>query len=409
MTNGARFDLPWWQRGLALSLFVGTSAVAASGHLSAQSEGQPYALLVPASPITFPRETDSNSPALWELVDGQWTLTLFNSVAGRAELSAGRSVTRLSHLGQVSFVTAPPLGGYWIEAVVRDTDAWYGFYHNELEGFVCAGSGKVLPRIGAARSDDHGRTWADLGPIIETPPGEEQCATRNRYFVGGAGDFTALVDADRAYVYFYYSQYAEKADRVGVSVARLAWADRDAPRGRVDVWSDGVWLPPTRAGAPPEADPEEADPEEDDAGSSAPEVPDSRESPAPETDRDAAWIQPLATPILPAAHRWDDRTSLVDVYWGPSIHWNAHLESYVMLLNQAVSNEWRQGGVFVSYNPRLDDPTGWSTPARLLSGGQWYPQVIGLDEGQGTDAYAAAIARFFMAGRSDYTIRFGRR
>ncbi len=130
---------------------------------------------------------------------------------------------------------------------------------------------------------------------------------------------------------------------------------------------------------------------------------------AEDDDQGAAWIQPLATPIFPAAHRWDDPTSLVDVLWGPSIHWNAHLESYVMLLNKAVSNEWRQGGVFVSYNLRLDDPAGWTAPARLFSGGAWYPQVIGLDEGQGTDAYAGATARFFMAGRSDYTIRFGRR
>ncbi len=397
MTTDARFDLLWWQRGLALTLFVGASAVAASGYLSAQSAGQPYALLLPASSVAFPSETDSNSPALWELVDGQWTLTLFNSVAGRAELSTGRSVTRLSNLGEVSFVTAPPLGGYWIEAVVRDSDAWYGFYHNELEGVVCAGSGKVLPRIGAARSDDHGRTWADLGPIIETPSGEEQCDTRNHYFVGGVGDFSALADAERAYVYFYYSQYAEKADRVGVAVARMAWADRDAPRGRVDIWNDGVWLPPTLAPSVPEADTEDDDPG------------DAPETPTPDADQDAAWVQPLASPIFPAAHRWDDPTSLVDVFWGPSIHWNAHLESYVMLLNKAVSNEWRQGGVFVSYNPRLDDAAGWTTPVRVFSGGQWYPQVIGLDEGQGTDAYAGATARFFMGGRSDYTIRFGRR
>ena len=397
MMKRAGFDLPWWQRGLTLTLFVGASAVAASGHVSAQGVGQPYALLLPASTITFPNETDSNSPALWELVDGQWTLTLFNSVAGRAELSAGRSVTRLVDLGEVAFVTAPPLGGYWFEAVVRDTDAWYGYYHNELEGFVCAGSGKVLPRIGAARSDDHGRTWTDLGPVIETPPGEEQCDTRNHYFAGGVGDFSALVDADRNYVYFYYSQYAEKADRVGVSVARMAWAARDAPRGRVDIWNGSAWLPPTLAPSAPEPGAED-----DDAG-------DLPEAPAPDTDQTAVWTQPLATPIFAAAHRWDDATPLVDVLWGPSIHWNAHLESYVMLLNKAVSNEWRQGGVFVSYNTRLDDPEGWTTPVRLFSGGDWYPQVIGLDEGQGTDAYAGATARFFMAGRSDNTIRFGRR
>ncbi len=226
MTNNRDSDLFRWQRALAVTLFV-VAGTAASGALSAQTAGQPYALLLPASAVTFPNDTDSNSPAVWELVGGEWTLTLLNSVAGYAELSHGRSVARLTDQGPVAFSTAPPLGGYWFEAVIRDTDAWYGFYHNELEGFVCAGSGKVLPRIGAAVSEDRGRTWADLGPILEAAPGQEQCETRNHYFVGGVGDFTALLDADRAYVYFYYSQYAERAGRVGVAVARMAWADRD--------------------------------------------------------------------------------------------------------------------------------------------------------------------------------------
>jgi hypothetical protein len=63
----------------------------------------------------------------------------------------------------------------------------------------------------------------------------------------------------------------------------------------------------------------------------------------------------------------------------------------------------------VSYNRRIDDPNGWTAPAILFKGGRWYPQVIGLGEGQGTDTYAGAVARFFMGGRSDFTITFGRR
>ena len=80
-----------------------------------------------------------------------------------------------------------------------------------------------------------------------------------------------------------------------------------------------------------------------------------------------------------------------------------------MLLNQASSNEWKQGGVYVSFNPRIDDPGGWTPPERLFQGGIWYPQVIGLTAGQGTDTVAGPVARFFMGGRSDYTITFGRR
>ncbi len=49
---------------------------------------------------------------------------------------------------------------------------------------------------------------------------------------------------------------------------------------------------------------------------------------------------------------------------------------------------------------------------RMGSAGTLAPdagEVIGLEEGQVTDAHAGVTARFFMAGRSDYTIRFGRR
>ena len=126
MTAPAVSDLRRWQRTLLVTAIVAV-AVCRAGDLRAQSAGQPFAVLLPAATVTFPNDTDSNSPALWELVEGEWTLALFNSVAGQAELSSGRSLTRLSDLGPVSFSTAAPLGGYWFEAVVRDTDAWYGF------------------------------------------------------------------------------------------------------------------------------------------------------------------------------------------------------------------------------------------------------------------------------------------
>jgi hypothetical protein len=370
------------------SIVVATCATGDA--VRAQSAGTPFAVLLPAQSVAFPNDTDSNSPAIWEIVDSQWTLSVLNSVAGGAKVSEGRSVQRLTGQATVRFSTAAPQGGYWFESVIRDADSWYGFYHNEREGVVCAGSNKVWPRIGAARSDDRGRTWADLGPIIETPADTTTCTTRNHYFVGGVGDFSVVLDPDRAYAYFYYSQYVEADGAMGVSVARMAWADRDAPEGRVDIWNGGAWLPPSLQAAEdlPADIPEDEDP------------------PPPDPD---AWAYPLATPIFPAADRWDNGNATVDVFWGPSIHWNTQIDSYVMLLNKAASNEWGQGGVYVSYNRRIDDPNGWTAPAILFKGGRWYPQVIGLGEGQGTDTYAGAVARFFMGGRSDFTITFGRR
>ena len=59
----------------------------------------------------------------------------------------------------------------------------------------------------------------------------------------------------------------------------------------------------------------------------------------------------------------------------------------------------------MSFNRRLD-ATGWSEPVKVLSGGRWYPQVMGLEEGSGTDKVAGRWARFFMGGSSEHVIQF---
>src|SRR5260221_14434085 len=109
---------------------------------------------------------------------------------------------------------------------------------------MCEGVDKAFARIGAARSADQGATWTDLGIILDVPWDTFACDTRNAYFVGGVGDFTAVLDADRRDVYIYFSQYGREANQQGVGVARLPWADTDDPVGKVTVWNDGVWLPP---------------------------------------------------------------------------------------------------------------------------------------------------------------------
>jgi hypothetical protein len=68
--------------------------------------------------------------------------------------------------------------------------------------------------------------------------------------------------------------------------------------------------------------------------------------------------------------------------------------------------DWRQEGIYVAFSKSLSDPTAWSTPQRLLGGGEWYPQVIGIEPGTGTDRIAGERARFFMGGRSQYFIQF---
>ncbi len=351
--------------------------------VGAQPAGQPVAVLVAADETEFVGDTDSNSPAVWDRVDGRLTLFVFNSHSGEPKLSAGRGVDRLSPVGGVTWLGSRPPGGIWMEAVLVDeAGTWYGYYHNERATPLCPNSAKVLPRIGAARSTDQGATWEDLGTVIEGRPHDVRCTTHNHYFHGGVGDFSVALDDDSRYAYIFYTQYREPAG-VGVSIARMAWASRDTPRGAVDIWQHGVWLPPIA------------------------EIPD--EEPLPESFVSTEWTYPPAQPIIPAVSSWDDGVEAVDVFWGPSVHWNAVLEAWVMLLNRADSNEWGQEGIYVSYNDRLDDPDGWSPPEQLLEGGSWYPQVIGLDPGRGTDKEVGRAARLFMGGRSSHLIHFFRR
>jgi hypothetical protein len=234
----------------------------------------------------------------------------------------------------------------------------------------------MLPRIGAARSSDFGATWEDLGTILEAPPESYDCATANRYFVGGVGDFSAILDRDSRYLYFFFSQYADREGSQGVAVGRMPWAFRDRPRGRVSVWWRGmVWVPPRRV--------------------------------MQDVEMPTEYTYSGGMPIYRVMDDWHAGQT-VDAFWGPSVHWNTFLEQYVMLLNRAVDNEWRQEGIYVAFSPTLDDPRSWSTPRRLLAGGDWYPQVLGLESGVGTDRVAGERARLFIAGRSRYLITFAR-
>lgn len=299
------------------------------------------------------------------------------SVAGSASYAWGSSLTTLS-APRAATIEPWPGEGVWMEAVVPDVDGtWYGYYHNERVAEQCAGTKKVIPRIGAARSQDRGATWVDLGIVLEAPRGTYDCDTPNRYFVGGIGDLSVMLDPDSRDLYFFYSQYLRPSRWQGVAVARMAWADRDEPVGKVMVWRGTMWTPGRRR-MPADGD-ENAEP---------------------------MWSYPAATPVLPAAESWHDEDEVVDAFWGPSVHWNTRLQLYVMLLNHARDAEWGQEGIYVSFAPRLDDPRLWSAPVKILDGGSWYPQVIGIEAAVGTDKLSGEWARFFMSGTSRHLIRF---
>lgn len=355
----------------ATVLFLGLSGAGAQNIATRV----PTAQLVRAVPVELPGQIDSNSPAVWEIVDGTPTLIVLTSVAGQPHRAAGIRIGALDEMGPVGFSRRPP-HGVWMEAVLADVDgSWYGYYHNEIPADeLCGDPARVVPRIGAARSTDFGATWEDLGVILETPARTHVCDSQNHYFVGGVGDFSAVLDQHSRDVYFFYSQYVSREWGQGVAVARMAWADRDEPAGRLATWTRGVWLP-------------------------------ARTFQMADED-DARWLYPVASPIYPVAESWHRDGPDVDAFWGPSVHWNTHLQQYVMLLNRAKDMQWTQEGIYVAFSPALEDPAQWSAPRKILDGGGWYPQVLGIEPGTGTDKLAGALARLFVSGRSEYLIRF---
>jgi hypothetical protein len=340
---------------------------------TAQSQQVPSARLVSASRLNLPGEIDSSNPAVWALDDGIQRLFVISSWGGVPVRSIGASIDSLRRDQPVGFASHPG-HGVWMEAIVPDdVGVWYSYYHHERPADLCGRPDRQLPRIGAMRSDDNGATWTDLGIVIDAPAGSEACDSSNRFVLGGVGDVTAALDRNHQDLYLYFSQYSRQRASQGVAVARLAWADRNAPAGKVTIWNNGAWLPAT------------ADP-----------------------DRDIGWSYPSGTPLVASEQPFHDASSRNDVFWGPSIHWNTYLEHYVMLINRAKDEVFGEEGIYISFSLTIADPRSWSTPKKILNGGEWYPQAIGTETGTGTDRTAGRRARFFMMGRSTRMIEFTR-
>lgn len=378
------------RRAALVPVLLGVAGLLSSARLYAQ---QPLsASLSPASALRLSGEVDSNSPAVWDTADGEPRFYVMTSTAGAPRLWSGSRLNRMSEDAEVVFYPHPGYG-VWMESVVVDEGGtWYGYYHHERPTELCDRPDLVLPRIGAARSHDQGRTWEDLGPVLEAPPGSHDCATRNRYFLGGVGDFSVVLDRDRHDLYFFFSQYSREPQAQGVAVARMLWADRDDPAGRLSVWVDGLWLPPAAVYAEDEHT-----------------APGEAETDPQETEPEAVlvdWIHRAGTPLVPVTRPWHDRDPDNDAFWGPSVHWNTYLSKYVMLLNRTKDDAFGQEGIYIAFGERLDDPASWSAPRRLLRGGSWYPQVIGLEVASGSDKEAGQRARLFLGGTSNYLIEF---
>jgi len=319
--------------------------------LGLQSAGFGQAVVLRDAPkIAFPSKTDSNSPCHW---DGD-TLYLFNS-EGHPVRSKGPDQFHLAGPVDCPYDTKAN-GGRWIECTWRaDDGTLYGWYHHEPSG-LCPGTHLTAPKIGAARSSDNGLHWTDLGIILEAPPNTIDCGAKNGYFAGGNGDFCCMLDSKKRFVYFFISTYTGSLAEQGVSVARMSWLHRDSPVGKVWKYREGKW--------------------------------------------DQPGIGGRVSAILPAKISW--MRGDADAFWGPAVHWNTYLQCYVMLLNRArYKPGWPQEGVYVSFSKDVGDPASWTEPRKILSGGSWYPEVIGVDSrARETDRLVGRQARFYTGGVS---------
>ena len=318
---------------------------------------------------------DSNSPAHW---DGD-TFYVFNSYghpwrnSGQDILHIGnRITTKLGDLNDKLYI--------WVEATWKDEQdgLLYAAYHCEPDA-VCVSNDHLptMHKIAWIRSVDNGATWEDVGFIIEAKPCAVGCDTASPWDAGGTGDLVFYLDQNKEYFYFYGTSYDSRFEEQGVWAARLRYADRKNPSGKAMKWHKGAWSEP------------------------------------------ALWGH--VTPVFPATRDYHRKDG--EMLWGPAIHWNTYLKTYVMFLNHAIDTKLTQDGIFISFNHDLSNPVGWTKPQMVLDRKEiqkamagasvsptklengWYPEVIGTEKGE-TDKVVGRTARFFLAGVSRKTITF---
>ncbi len=304
---------------------------------------------------------DSNSPAYWRGDE----FNLINST-GSSFLTISSDQFQLN-FGQIEEVAVDSGEHFpmWIEAVWQDSDGTlYAWYHHEPVG-ICPHSNLTAPEIGALVSFDGGESFTDLGIVLSSGDAPD-CSAQNGFFAGGHGDFSVILDREQRYFYFLFDNYGGSPAGQGVGMARVAFEDRMNPVGAVWKYAGNDWSEPGLGGQ--------------------------------------------LTPIFPVRTAWQQANT--DAPWGPSIHWNTYLQSYVVLFNHACcAPGWPQEGIYLSFNPDLSNPTAWTDPQRILTGKDigfspgWYPQVLGIGSEE-TDTVAGRLARLYVKGLSKWQIVF---
>lgn len=349
-----------------------TRQVLLSETISAEQKVIPQVNLKQTPELKFPGSSgivDSNSPIHW---DGN-TAYAFNSAPGGITRSLGPDLAHLTKdpAQPVVFDNEQLNKFTWFEATYKQGNTLYGWYHHEPPGLFPAGTNRQIrgvdwltaPRIGAAVSKDNGRSWQDLGFIIDSPPNTFNPETANLYFVGGNGDFSVIPDEKKEYFYIFLSSYHKDLAQQGIALARMRYQDLANQNAKVWKWHQGKW-------------------EESGLGRS---------------------VSPIISTKL-NVHKEE-----ANFYWGPSVHFNTYLQNYVMLLNHSKDQNFTQEGVYVSFNPDISNPANWSEPKRInytpKNPKDWYPQVVGQGKGE-TDKRVGQTARLFVKGESNFEIVF---
>jgi hypothetical protein len=222
-----------------------------------------------------------------------------------------------------------------------------------------------MPRIGAVVSHDGGDTFQDLGIVLSSGDAPN-CNAQNGFFAGGHGDFSVILEPKGEYFYFLFDNYGGAANTQGVTMARLAFADRANPVGNVHKYYQGTWDQPGVGGR--------------------------------------------VTAVLPVRVPWE--RSNTDAFWGPSVSWNTHTNQYVIMLNRACCRpEWPQEGIYISYSSDISNPSTWSSPVKILTPAQigfapgFYPQLVGMGPRE-SDSLTSQVSRIFVKGVSRWELVF---
>ena len=303
--------------------------------------------------------TDGNSPVRAE---GGGVTVLFSDYQPLGRTFRRRSEHPHAIEGKslpVQLIADPdPRVGKWIEGMWRDpTGVLHGWYHAE-ELAPCVAR-LYVPHIGELVSHDDGKTWRCCGEVLRAPATQIDCTWRNGFFAGGRGDLSVVPDRNGGFLYLAFSSYLLDEAAQGVVMARLPASRPSVPCDGLELWCADGWRPAAEGR--------------------------------------------FAKPLWPQGRGW--RHSDPTGFWGPAIHYNRGLDAYVMLLNRTANGAANllQEGIYLCVNPDIENPEGWSEPLQLVTGGAWYPQVVGLEDGQG-DTIAGSPARFFMGGFSAWEI-----